>query len=62
MEAVFRGACEEWSSRRYMDPSGIEALWERVAGPIPEPGGEQVERARARIAALTELDWMGEAA
>ena len=54
--------CEEWSSRRYMEPSGIEALWERSAAPLPDPGAGQVDRARSRIIALAGLDWMEKAA
>lgn len=54
--------CEEWSSRRYMEPSGIEALWERSAAPLPDPEAGQVDRARSRIIALAGLDWMEEAA
>lgn len=60
--AVCCEACEEWSSRRYMEPSGIEALWERSAAPLPDPGAGQVDRARSRIIALAGLDWMEEAA
>ena len=60
--AVCREACEEWSSRRYMEPSGIEALWERSAAPLPDPEAGQVDRARSRIIALAGLDWMEEAA
>ena len=47
--AVCCEACEEWSSRRYMGPSGIEALWERSAAPLPDPEAGQVDRARSRI-------------
>lgn len=36
--AVCCEAREEWSSRRYMEPSGIEALWVRSAAPLPDPG------------------------
>ena len=39
-----------------MEPSVIEGLWEREAAPAPEPTGEQVSRARARIVALSGLD------
>lgn len=60
--AVRCEAREEWSSRRYMEPSGIEALWERSAAPLPDPGAGQVDRARSRIIALAGLDWMEEAA
>ena len=60
--AVCCEACEEWSSRRYMEPSGIEALWERSAAPLPDPEAGQVDRARSRIIALAGLDWMEEAA
>lgn len=60
--AVCCEACEEWSSRRYMEPSGIEALWERSAAPLPDPGAGQVDRVRSRIIALAGLDWMEEAA
>lgn len=60
--AVCCEAREEWSSRRYMEPSGIEALWERPAAPLPDPGAGQVGRARSRIIALAGLDWMEEAA
>lgn len=60
--AVCCEAREEWSSRRYMEPSGIEALWERSAAPLPDPGAGQVDRARSRIIALAGLDWMEEAA
>lgn len=60
--AVCREAREEWPSRRYMEPSGIEALWERSAAPLPDPGAGQVDRARSRIIALAGLDWMEEAA
>ena len=54
--AVCCEASEDWSSRRYMEPSAIEGLWEREAAPAPEPTGEQVSRARARIVALSGLD------
>ena len=60
--AVCCEACEERSSRRYMEPSGIEALWERSAAPLPDPEAGQVDRARSRIIALAGLDWMEEAA
>lgn len=60
--AVCCEAREEWSSRRYMEPSGIEALWERSAAPLPDPGAGQVDRARSRIIALAGLDWMEGAA
>lgn len=60
--AVRCEAREEWSSRRYMEPSGIEALWERSAAPLPDPEAGQVDRARSRIIALAGLDWMEEAA
>ena len=60
--AVCCEACEEWSSRRYMEPSGIEALWERSAAPLPDPEAGQVDRARSRIIALAGLDWMEGAA
>lgn len=60
--AVCCEACEEWSSRRYMDPAGIEVLWERTAAAIPDPAAEQVGRARSRIITLAELDWMEGAA
>ena len=60
--AVCCEARKEWSSRRYMEPSGIEALWERSAAPLPDPGAGQVDRARSRIIALAGLDWMEEAA
>lgn len=60
--AVCCEACEEWSSRRYMEPSGIEALWGRSAAPLPDPEAGQVDRARSRIIALAGLDWMEEAA
>ena len=60
--AVCCEAREEWSSRRYMEPSGIEALWERSAAPLPDPGAGQVDRVRSRIIALAGLDWMEEAA
>lgn len=60
--AVCREAREEWPSRGYMEPSGIEALWERSAAPLPDPGAGQVDRARSRIIALAGLDWMEEAA
>ena len=60
--AVCRGARGEWSSRRYMEPSGIEALWGRSAAPLPDPEAGQVDRARSRIIALAGLDWMEEAA
>ena len=29
-----------------MEPSGIEALWERSAAPLPDPEAGQVDRAR----------------
>ena len=45
-----------------MELSGIEALWERSAAPLPDPGAGQVDRARSRIIALAGLDWMEEAA
>ena len=54
--AVCCEASEDWSSRRYMDPSAIEGLWEREAAPSPDPTAEQLRRARARIAALSGLD------
>lgn len=60
--AVCCEAREEWSSRRYMEPSGIEALWERSAAPLPDPEARQVDRARSRIIALAGLDWMEGAA
>ncbi len=60
--AVCCEAREEWSSHRYMEPSGIEALWERSAAPLPDPEAGQVDRARSRIIALAGLDWMEEAA
>lgn len=60
--AVCCEAREEWSSRRYMELSGIEALWERSAAPLPDPGAGQVDRARSRIIALAGLDWMEGAA
>ena len=49
-------ASEDWSSRRYMEPSVIEGLWERELLPAPEPTEGQVSRARARIVALSGLD------
>ena len=54
--AVCCEASEDWSGRRYMDPSAIEELWEREAAPSPDPTAEQLRRARARIAALSGLD------
>lgn len=54
--AVCCEASEDWSGRRYMDPSAIEELWEREAAPSPGPTAEQLRRARARIAALSGLD------
>lgn len=60
--AVCREAREKWSSRRHMEPSGIEALWERSAAPLPDPEAGQVDRARSRIIALAGLDWMEGAA
>lgn len=60
--AVCCEAREEWSSRRYMELSGIEALWERSAAPLPDPGAGQVDRARSRIIALAGLNWMEGAA
>ena len=60
--AVRREAREGWSSRRYMEPSGVEALWERSAAPLPDPEAGQVDRARSRIIALAGLGWMEEAA
>lgn len=60
--AVCCEACGEWSSRRYMEPSGIEALWERSAASLPDPEAGQVDRARSRIIALAGLDWMEGAA
>lgn len=60
--AVCREAREKWSSRRHMEPSGIEALWERSAAPLPDPEAGQVDRARSRVIALAGLDWMEEAA
>lgn len=60
--AVCCEAREEWSSRRYMELSGIEALWERSAAPLPDPGAGQVDRAQSRIIALAGLDWMEGAA
>lgn len=60
--AVCCEAREEWSSRRYMELSGIEALWERSAAPLPDPEAGRVDRARSRIIALAGLDWMEGAA
>ncbi len=54
MGAVCCEASEDWSNRRYMDPSAIEGLWEREAAPAPDPTAEQLRR--ARIAALSGLD------
>ena len=54
--AVCCEASEDWSGRRYMDPSAIEELWEREAAPSPDPTAEQLRRARARIAAPSGLD------
>ena len=54
--AVCCEASEDWSGRRYMDPSAIEELWGREAAPSPDPTAEQLRRARARIAALLGLD------
>lgn len=54
--AVCCEASEDWSSRRYMEPSAIEGLWGREAAPSPDPTAEQLRRARARIAALSGLD------
>ena len=39
-----------------MDPSAIEGMWEREATPAPDPADEKLKRARARGAALSELD------
>ena len=60
--AVRCEASEECSGRRCMDPSGVEALWERASRPLPDPEPEQVGRARPRIVAFAGLDWLGEAA
>ena len=54
--AVCCEASEDWSSRRYMEPSTIEGLWERELLPVPEPTEGQVTRARSRIAALSGID------
>ena len=54
--AVCCEATEDWSSRRYMDPSAIEGLWEGEAAPAPDPTDEQLGRARARLVALSGLD------
>ncbi len=54
--AVCCEASEDWSSRRYMEPSAIEGLWERELLPVPEPTEGQVTRARSRIAALSGID------
>lgn len=54
--AVCREASEDWSSRRYMEPSSIEGPWERELLPVPEPTEGQVTRARSRIAALSGID------
>lgn len=35
--AVCCEASEDWSSRRYMEPSAIEGLWGRELLPVPEP-------------------------
>lgn len=59
--AVRCEACDEWSSRRHMKPSGIEALWERSAAPLPDPEAEQVDRTRSRIIDLAGLDLIEEA-
>ena len=56
MGAVCCEASEDWSGRRYIDPSAIEGPWEREAAPSPDPTAEQLGRARARIAALSGLD------
>ncbi len=60
--AVCCEACEDLSSRRYMEPTGIEAPWERPSSPLPDLEAERVNRARSRITALVGLDWMEEAA
>lgn len=54
--AVCCEASEDWSGRRYMEPSAIEGLWERELLPVPEPTEGQVTRARSRIAALSGID------
>ena len=55
--AVCCEASEDWSSRRYMEPSAMEGLWERAAAPAAaDPTDEQLRRARARILALSGLD------
>lgn len=54
--AVCCEASEDCSSRRYMEPSAIEGLWERELLPVPEPTEGQVTRARSRIAALSGID------
>ena len=54
--AVCCEASEDWSSRRYMEPSAIEGLWEREAAPVPDPTDEQLSRARSSIIALSGLD------
>ena len=54
--AVCCEASEDWFSRRYMEPSAIEGLWERELLPVPEPTEGQVTRARSRIAALSGID------
>ena len=58
--AVCCEASEDWSSRRYMEPSAIEGLWERETAPVPEPTEGQVSRARSRIVALSGLDEGGD--
>lgn len=45
-----------------MEPTGIEAPWERSSSPLPDLEAERVDRARSRITALVGLDWMEEAA
>ena len=54
--AVCCEASEDWSGRRYMEPSAIEGLWERELLPVPEPTEGRVTRARSRIAALSGID------
>ena len=63
--AVLCEADEDWSSRRYIAPGSLEALWEpsRAAAPAaPDPEDAEVERQRMRLAVVAGLDGMGKAA
>lgn len=45
-----------------MEPSGIEALWERSAASLLDSEAGQVDRVRSRVIALAGPDWMEGAA